>query len=142
MRSTACAVTYMKQCRSRLVLNLLSVVLLLFAAVKLHADERSLRVLSPRGYLPGIPVLVRVEVRNPNGSRDTEVWDGEATLTANAGVTLSTNRVVLRNGIGSALVTFTGGGDFDLTTTVGALQSVKQLQSRAGAPQTTVTGTA
>ena len=56
-------------------------------------------------------MLVRVEVLTPQGVRDWSLWDGEASLSADAGVSLSTNRVLMRNGMGSTLVSFNGGGD-------------------------------
>ncbi|HEU0011121.1 MAG TPA: hypothetical protein VFT34_14990 [Verrucomicrobiae bacterium] len=100
------------------------------------------KLVTQHGYLPNLPVLVRVEVLTPQGARDWSLWDGEALLSVNSGaVTLSTNRVPMRNGLGSALVAFSGGGDFDLTATVGALQATRPLVSLAGAPVTTVGGT-
>ena len=66
--------------------------------------QHSVKVLTQHGYLPGIPVLVRVELRNAAGP-ERELWNADATLSADdPGVTLSTNRVLLRNGLGSALV--------------------------------------
>src|SRR6185503_17851883 len=82
--------------------------------------QHQLKLLTQSGYLPGVPVLVRVEVRNTNGV-ERNLWDATASLSADAGVTLSTNRVQLRNGLGSVLVAFRDGGDFNLTATVGAL---------------------
>ncbi len=84
----------------------------------------SVRLVTQHGYLPDLPVLVRVEVLTPQGARDWSLWDGEAVLSANSGaVTLSTNRVPMRNGMGSALVAFSGGGDFDLTATRAAARA-------------------
>ena len=48
-----------------------------------------------------------------------------------AGLVLSTNRVVLRNGLGSALINFSGGEDFNLIATLGALQTNRALHSAA-----------
>src|ERR1041385_2135064 len=94
------------------------------------------------GYLPGLPVLVRVELRNGAGLRDWSVWDSEATLsTDNAGVTLSTNKVTLRNGLGSTLVTFIGGADFHLNASIGTLQTNRPLTSLLGLPTNIVSGT-
>src|ERR1051326_5661323 len=94
------------------------------------------------GYLPGLPVLVRVELRNGSGLRDWSVWDSEATLsTDGAGVLLSTNKVTLRNGLGSTLVTFTGGGDFNLYAGIGALQTNRPLSDLVGLPTNIVSGT-
>jgi hypothetical protein len=94
------------------------------------------------GYLPGIPVLVRVELRNGTGLRDWSVWDSEATLsTDKGGITLSTNKVTLRNGLGTTLVTFNGGADFNLIAGIGALQTNRPLTSLVGQPTNVVSGT-
>src|SRR6185436_19848529 len=91
--------------------------------------QHQLKLLTQKGYLPGVPVLVRVEVRNASGP-ERDLWDASAVLSVNqAGVTLSTNRVTLRNGLGSALVAFRDGGDFNLTATVAGLQATRALVS-------------
>jgi hypothetical protein len=105
------------------------------------AAPATLRMLTQSGYLPGLPVLVRVEAYAADGSRDRETWDGEATLSANGGVTLSTNKVLMRNGAGSQLVTLSGGGNFDLTATVGGVTATRSLISMAALPVTRVGGT-
>jgi hypothetical protein len=59
-------------------------------------------------YLPGVPVLVRVEARRPGGSFTTDSWDATARLSADRlNVRLSPDTVSLRNGLGSALVMIT-----------------------------------
>src|SRR4051812_47596674 len=94
------------------------------------------------GYLPALPVLVRVELRTAGGDRDWGVWDTDAVLSVDrSGVTLSTNRITLHNGLGSLLVTFSGGGDFNLTATIGSLSASRPLQSLATVSQTIVSGT-
>lgn len=105
------------------------------------AAADTLKLIVQRGYLPGLPALVRVEVLTADGTRNWSLWDGEALLSANAGVTLSTNRVPMRNGMGSALVTFGGGGDFNLTTTVGALQATRPLVTLTNVPVMVTGGT-
>ncbi len=101
-----------------------------------------LKLVTQRGYLPQNPVLVRVELLTPAGQRDRDVWDIDVTLTSDQpGVTLSTNKIALRNGLGSALVTFTGGGDFNLTAAIGSLSTNRPLQSLAAVPVTTIGGT-
>ena len=100
-----------------------------------------LRVVTQNGYLPGIPVLVRMEVLGPNGAVDRELWDADATLSADQPeVILSTNRAVLRNGLGSALVIFTGGTNFNLNVTVGGLSTNRPLASLSTAAVTSVSG--
>jgi hypothetical protein len=70
------------------------------------------------------------------------VWDTDAVLSVDrSGVTLSTNRITLHNGLGSLLVTFSGGGDFNLTATIGSLSASRPLQSLATVSQTIVSGT-
>src|SRR5256885_1253356 len=99
--------------------------------------QHQLKVLTQRAYLPGVPALVRVEVRKAQDGRELELWDADALLSANNGVSLSTNRIRLRNGMGSGLVAFTGGGGFTLTATIGALPAPKDLVSVGSAPVTT-----
>jgi hypothetical protein len=102
--------------------------------------QHSVRLLTQHGYLPGIPVLVRVELRNASGP-ERELWNADATLSADdPGVTLSTNRVLVRNGLGSALVAIHGGTDFHLTAAVGALQSTRPLVSLTNVAVTSVGG--
>jgi fibronectin type 3 domain-containing protein len=95
-------------------------------------------------YLPGAPMLVRVEITGSDGLPDRNIWDATATLSSsNPAVTLSTTTVTLRNGVGSALVTPTGSGNFTLNASVPSigLQSSKALTSLAGVTQTNVSGT-
>src|SRR5436190_16433786 len=114
----------------------------LAAASVVSAAPASLRMLTQNNFVPGLPVLVRVEGYAPDGSRDKETWDVDATLTASAGFTLSTNKITLRNGAGSTLVTFAGGGglNFDLTATVGGVSVTRTLHSLSGTPATKVGG--
>lgn len=127
----------------RLLSLLLLAALASFSCVSGHsaAVPRQLRLLAPDRYLPSLPVLVRVEVTDTNGQRDWTVWDAEALLSVDLpGVVLSTNRVVLRNGLGSALVSFSNGGDFNLIATFGALQTNRLLHTATNLPMTSVGG--
>ncbi len=126
----------MKHC-----LKVLCLGVLLASALVSSAAPATVRMLTQHNYLPGLPVLVRVDTFAANGARDRETWDSMATLSADGGVTLSTNQIALRNGMGSALVTFTGGGDFNLTASIGGVQTVRALRSAAGDPVTKVGGT-
>lgn len=102
--------------------------------------QHQLKLLTQKGYLPGVPVLVRVEVRNASGP-ERDLWDASAVLSVEqTGVTLSTNRVTLRNGLGSALVAFRDGGDFNLTATVANLQATRALVSLTNVAVTNVGG--
>lgn len=106
------------------------------------SSSHSLGVVVQSGYLPGVPVLVRVEIHGANGAIDRSIWDAEATLsTDQPGVVLSTNKATLRNGLGSALVAFTGGTNFNLIVSVDTLTTNRPLNSLATAPVTTVSGT-
>lgn len=121
-----------------LIVTLLS---LLAAEASLQAATTSLKIATQAGYLPSVPVLVRVEARDASGQPDRDLWDATVNLSANNGVTISTNVVTLRNGLGSALVTFTGGGDFTLTAALGELSTSRTLQTLTNLTATTVSGT-
>jgi len=106
------------------------------------AEHYDLDLITRDSYLPGIPFLVRLEARNEQGEIARSLWDATATLsTDNPDVTLSTTEVVLHNGIGTALVTATGSGDFTLTATLGEKSDSQTLASLAGAPVAEVAGT-
>src|SRR5688572_12110697 len=115
--------------------------LLWLLASPLFGAPVSLKVLIQFGYLPANPVLVRVEALAAGGQPDRDLWDAEATLSASGGVTLSTNKVTLRNGVGSALVTFSGGGDFTLTASLAGLSTNRTLRTLAGSAPTKIGGT-
>jgi hypothetical protein len=118
--------------------------LLLLVAGTLAAANppAGLKILAPSGYLPQVPVLVRVEALDTQGRPDRALWNAEVTLSASPGVTLSTNRVRLRNGLGSALVAIGGSAeDFTLTASLGSLNASRTLVSLASVPVTTSGGT-
>jgi len=115
--------------------------LFLFLTVGVLCARSEVKLITPAGYLPGVPFLVRVEVRNAAGSRDWNLWDAEAVLSSNQpGVTLSTNRIPLKNGLGTALLTLTGTGNFNLTAQVGLEQASKSVANRSAQAVTTVSG--
>lgn len=88
-----------------------------------------------RGYLPGIPMLVRVDW-------DRSVWDSTATLSVDRpGITLSSTQVLLRNGCGSAFVTISGAADFNLTATVGTTSATRSIRALTNDSVTTIGGT-
>src|SRR5688572_30924953 len=76
----------------------------LTAAVAFSAqpnDAHRVRLIVQANYLPQIPVLVRVELLDASGQPDRAVWDADALLSETVeGITLSTNRLTLRNGLG------------------------------------------
>jgi len=103
--------------------------------------QHHLKLFTSAGYLPQIPVLVRVEVNDASGRHLRDLWEAEATLGADSpGIALSTNRVRLHNGMGSALVSFSGSGDFRLTATLDSLEASRALQDRSDWPVRTVGG--
>ena len=116
----------------------LAAVLALGAAAA-GAAERALDVIVPDSWIPGVPVLVRVEVRGADGAVDRTLWDVEAVLSAApAGTTLAPDRVTLRNGLGSALVrieTPPDTAEIVLDTAIGALEAARTLQNLAGRPR-------
>lgn len=104
-------------------------------------DSRRLRLLTPSGYLPQMPMLVRVEVIDLVGQRDWMLWDGEAVLSCDTpGISLSTNRVVLRNGLGSTLVTVFGAEDINLIASADGLQTNRVLQALTNPPVRSIGG--
>src|SRR5439155_9844059 len=116
-------------------------ILLMTGSTASLAAPRQLKLLAPAGYLPDVTMLVRLEVIDASGQRDWSLWDAEAALSADSpGVILSTNRLVLRNGLGSALVSFSGGGDFHLTAALGNLQTNQYLKSMTNLPVTGISG--
>ena len=123
--------------------NLAGVFLLVGLALgsALGAAADTLKLLVQRSYLPGVPVLVRVEKLDSRGEIDRALWDADVALSVNpGGVTLSSNMVHLRNGMGSTLVSFTNGGDFDLTATLGALTVTRTLATATNLPVSTFGG--
>jgi hypothetical protein len=117
---------------------------LALAFVGATVEAKTLAVISPDTYLPGLPVLVRVELLNDAGRPDRTAWDVDATLeVAQPGVSLSTNRVELHNGMGSALVTFVGGGggDLDLTVRANGLSTAQSLHGLGSMPTLEIGGT-
>jgi len=106
-----------------------------------EVSGRQLKLLTPDRWLPELPLLVRLEVWDASGHRDWSLWDADATLTSTTpGVTLSTNRIILRNGLGSALVSVAGSGDFNLIATLGALQTNRLIRSATNIPVRAVGG--
>ena len=66
-------------------------------------------------YIPKVPFLVRVDLRDKNGKYIREIWDETATLSSDTpGIRITPNVVNLRNGLGSALVNVEGGGEEEI----------------------------
>ena len=106
------------------------------------ANVPGIRLLVRDSYLPGVPVLVRVEITKPDGAVDRDIWDANAVLSVsgNPAVGLSTDRLALYNGLGSALVTFTGAGDFELTARINGMEQTATLADGTGLAVRTVSG--
>ncbi|HTG43436.1 MAG TPA: hypothetical protein VK633_02770, partial [Verrucomicrobiae bacterium] len=123
----------------RFVLRLFLACAFVGSACVLPAAE--LKLLVQTGYIPSLPVLVRVEVRGDDNRRTWDLWDAEAILSVDdPGVILSTNRVHLYNGLGSTQVSFIGGTNFVLTATFGSLQASRALENLTNAPGTSIGG--
>jgi hypothetical protein len=104
------------------------------------AEARSLRLGVMDGWIPGVPLLARVEVFEDDGSPARGLWDAEAVLSAD-GFAVSPDRVTLRNGVGTELVTLSGGtGTAMLTASVGALEDVRAIDSLEGLAPLPVSG--
>ena len=90
-------------------------------------------------FLPGVPLLVQVEVTDALGTVDRELWDAVVTLSVDGAP--PTGQVTLYNGRGSALVTVNEPDDFTLIATLGSLETSRTITSLEGAPVTEVSGT-
>ena len=106
-------------------------------------ETATLELTARDSYLPETPLLVRVEIHNQTGDVVRDVWDAVATLSVDQpGVTLSTDRVRLYNGLGSVLVTASGAGDFTITATLAGLSAEKTLTAlEPVTPNSEVSGT-
>ena len=92
-------------------------------------------------YLPGVPVLVRIEI-HADDKIDRNLWDAVATLSVdNPDISMSTDQIVLYNGLGSSLVTFTGSGDFTLSADVTNLHAEKSIADWSSQTINAVSGT-
>ncbi len=81
----------------------------------------------PDSYVPGVPVLVRVDALTASGGLERAVWNRHAVLTASNGLTLTPATVPLYNGSGSALVSFG-------STVGGAVRTLVQAGGTLAAP--------
>ncbi|MBN2129269.1 MAG: lamin tail domain-containing protein [Sedimentisphaerales bacterium] len=92
-------------------------------------------------YLPGVPVLVRLELLDGAGAIRRDVWDATAILSVdNPDVALQPTELHLYNGLGSAFVTFTGSGDFVLTAEVEGASAAASLVDWSDEPVHAVSG--
>lgn len=118
---------------------------LLLAAAPAFADvwwrDGTLEVSAPAGYRSGSPILVRIDLLDAAGRTRRDVWNATATLSASGGVALSSSRVALFNGRGSALVTLTGTNACTLEARIGRLAGSRALSSLSAVPVVTAAGT-
>ncbi len=104
--------------------------------------ELTLNLITRDSYLPGVPVLVRLEILADDGNVERDIWDATASLSVdNPEVNLSSDQIILYNGLGSSLVNFTGNGNFTLTAEVMGMQVSKTLVDWSSRPVNTVWGT-
>jgi hypothetical protein len=98
---------------------------------------RTLRLAAPASFLPGVPVLVRVEVLEADGLVARDLWDAEAVLTVNGGASATPVSFILRNGRGSAPVTLvagSAGANIEMTAAVGDLRASRTFENLEGDP--------
>ena len=107
-----------------------------------HGVDAAVRLTTPAGWLPGQPVTVLVELLDEKGRPDRSAWDAEAALTTDQpGITLSPESIPLRNGLGTALVTFAGAaGEVELTASIADETDSRSMVSLAGQLVTQVSG--
>ncbi|KPK34189.1 MAG: hypothetical protein AMJ65_18710, partial [Phycisphaerae bacterium SG8_4] len=107
-----------------------------------ETSDAGLNLIVRDSFLAGVPVLVRIELLGDDGIVKRDLWDAVATLSVddNPSIDLSTDQVTLYNGLGSALVTFSGSGDFTLTAEIDGLEVNKVLGDWSGKPVHSVSG--
>lgn len=79
----------------------------------------TLTLIAPATYVPGVPMLVRVDQKTAGGQLSRSAWNTTVNLTATNGVSLTPSTITLANGMGSALITLgssTGGGTVNYFT--------------------------
>ena len=104
-------------------------------------EQPQLQLLARDSYLPGIPLLLRIELRNPDGSLHRERWNATARLRLEGqDAAISVDEVLLRNGIGSVLATVQGTGELRLTATLDDLEHSRTLTDLSGEPRQEVSG--
>lgn len=124
---------------------------LLSFPASLQAEAVALRLMVRDSCLPGVPVLVRAELRGPDGRVARDVWDAEVALsTGTPGAILGETTVVLRNGRGSVLteIEAPAGAEVSLEGVVASssdglavgLVDQRTLRSLAGETQNVVGG--
>ena len=105
------------------------------------SPDTSLRMIVRDNYLPGVPVLVRVQLENNAGEVDRQAWDESIVLSSStAGVTINAEPLELANGMGSTLVMIEGGQDFMLQARWGEQKVERQLTALIDPTVQTISG--
>ena len=104
-------------------------------------EEPRLTLLARDSYLPGIPVLLRVELRETDGSLHRDRWNATARVRVEGeGVSISPSEVLLRNGLGSALATIEGSGDLRLVISLDGEELSRDLVDLSDEPRREISG--
>ena len=120
---------------------MLAAAILPWSAPAFCGEQAQLQLLVRDSYLPGIPLLIRVELRNQDGSLHRERWNATARLRLQGqGAAISTEEVLLRNGIGSVLARIEGTGELRLTATLDELEHSLSLADLSDEPRQEVSG--
>jgi len=120
---------------------LFTVALILCAFEARGGEPPRLELVARDSYLPGIPLLLRVELRDRDGSLHRQRWDATARVRIegeNAAVT--PEEIPLRNGIGSALATIEGTGELRLVISLDDEEISHNLADLSGEPRREVSG--
>ena len=112
------------------------------ASTQAHCGERPrLELIARDSYLPGVPVLLRVELRDADGSLHRQRWDAVARIRIEGeGASISPGEVMLRNGIGSVLARIEGTGELRLVISLDGEEITKELADLTGEPRREVAG--
>ena len=120
---------------------LLAAALVLCSPRAFCGGQPRLQLLARDSYLPGIPLLLRVELRNPDGSLHRERWNAVARLRLQGqDADISVDEVLLRNGIGSVLSTREGTGELRLSASLDGLDITRTLADLSGEPRQEISG--
>ena len=106
-------------------------------------ERPGLELIARDSYLPGIPLLLRVELRDPDGSLHRQRWDATARIRIEGeGASISPGEVLLRNGIGSVLARIEGTGELRLVISLDGEEITKELADLSGEQFAVMTGAA
>src|SRR4030095_14337564 len=75
----------------------------------------SMTMIAAAPFIPGVPVLVWLDLKDSSGALDRKAWTRTANLSATNGVTVTPNTITLYNGMGSALVNISGTSSSNVT---------------------------